>query len=509
VVHALIEMRGIVKTYPDVRALDGVDFTLERGQIHALVGENGAGKSTLIRILTGAERHDRGTIALDGAMIEPRTPAAAQRLGIATVYQEVNLIPDLSVAENILLGREPRSRLGWIRWGAMRERACEVLTDMGLSVDVAQSLRSCSIAVQQMIAVARAVDQQARVLVLDEPTSSLDAGETAQLFALMRRLRDRGLGIIFITHFLEQVYEVSDRVTVLRGGRCAGSYSTGDVSRLALVSAMLGKPVNEAARAGSAETPPSPAPLHRECLRAGGVFRRHAVQPFNLSLCAGEVLGLAGLLGSGRSEIVRLLFGIDQRDGGDLAINGRAIGRHSPRRAIRAGVALTPEDRRSAGLIAHLSVRENMMLALLGARGWACRLPLREQRMIAERFVRSLSIATPDLERPVAQLSGGNQQKVILARWLLMEPTILMLDEPTRGIDIGAKEQIESLIAELRAKGMAIIFISGELEEVVRVSRRVMVLRDRAVVGELTAAAISTAAVMQAIAQPPAEGDHA
>lgn len=506
---ALVEMRGIVKTWPGVRALDGVDFTLRAGEIHALVGENGAGKSTLIRILTGVERRDRGAIALDGALIEPRTPAAAQRLGIATVYQDVNLIPDLSVAENIMLGREPRARLGWIDWRAMRRRACAILADIGLRVDVAQGLRSCSIAVQQLIAVARAVDQRARVLVLDEPTSSLDAGETAQLFALLRRLRERGLGIIFITHFLDQVYEVSDRVTILRGGRCAGTHLTVDLPRLALVSAMLGKPIGQGARPRAAEPPREPAGAGRERLRADGVFRRRAVHPFNLTLKAGEVLGLAGLLGSGRSEMARLLFGIDRRDGGKIVINGRRMHRHSPRRAIRAGMAFTPEDRRSAGLIAHLSVRDNIMLALLGARGWARRLSKRDQHARADRFVRSLSIATPDLERPVAQLSGGNQQKVILARWLLMEPAILLLDEPTRGIDIGAKEQIEALIAELRAKGMAIIFISGELEEVVRVSRRIIVLRDRAVVGELAGDAISEDAVMRQIARSAEEDDHA
>lgn len=506
--HTLVEMRGIVKTYPGVRALDAVDFTLRTSEIHSLVGENGAGKSTLIRILTGAERRDRGTISLDGAMIEPRTPLAAQRLGIATVYQEVNLIPDLSVAENILLGYEPRSRLGWIGWGAMRERARKVIADMALSVDVSRPLRSCSIAVRQLIAVARAVDQRAKVLVLDEPTSSLDAGETAQLFALMRRLRARGLGIIFITHFLEQVYEVSDRVTILRGGRCAGTHATGELPRLALVSAMLGKTVERAAPPAAVKSPGVAGP-RRECLRAADVFRRRAMQPFRLSLNTGEVLGLAGLLGSGRTELARLLFGLDRRDGGQIRINGRLIRRHSPRRAIRAGMAFTPEDRRTAGLIAHLSVRDNIVLALLAARGWAKRLGKQERQAIAERFVRSLSIATPDLRRPVAQLSGGNQQKVILARWLLMEPTILLLDEPTRGIDIGAKEQIESLIDELRARGMAIIFISGELEEVVRVSGRIMVLRDRAVVGELAGAAVSTADVMRRIARPAAEDGHA
>ncbi len=505
---ALIEMRGIVKTYPGVAALDGVDFSLRAGEIHALVGENGAGKSTLIKILTGAERRDRGTVTLEGAAIDPRTPVQAQRLGIATVYQEVNLIPDLTVAENILLGREPRGRLGAIRWGEMMRRAQQVVDKLGLHVDIAEPLRACSIAVQQMIAVARAIDQHAKVLVLDEPTSSLDATETAQLFALMRRLREAGMGIIFITHFLDQVYEVSDRITVLRGGRLVDTHVTNELPRLALVAQMLGKSIEDVSKSESRGRPAADS-SQQECLRASRVFKRNAVQSFDLSLKAGEVLGLAGLLGSGRTEVVRLLFGIDQRDGGELSICGESIGHHSPRRAIKAGMALTPEDRRAAGLVPHLSVRENMLLALQGAKGWARRVSVREQQAIADRYVRALSISTPDIEKPVSQLSGGNQQKVILARWLLMEPTILMLDEPTRGIDIGAKEQIELLIDELRSNGMALIFISGELDEVVRVSQRIMVLRDRAPVGELSGENLNTHAVMRQIAGETAGQAHA
>ncbi len=494
----LIEMRGIVKTYPGVRALDGVDFTLHHGEVHALVGENGAGKSTLIRILTGAERRDAGRVLLEGSPIEPHTPVQAQRLGIATVYQEVNLVPDLSVAENIMLGREPRKAWGAIDRRAMDRRAEQVASGLGLHVDVTQPLRSCSIAVQQMVAVARAVDQKARALVLDEPTSSLDAGETEQLFALVRRLRGQGLGIVFITHFLEQVYEISDRITILRGGRCVGTHVADDLPRLALVSLMLGKAAEAAAtrERGAGEVAPT-APRR---LEARGLWRRGAVGPLDLTLRAGEVLGFAGLLGSGRSETVRLLFGVDVRSGGSLVINNRPIARHSPRRAIAAGMALAPEDRRAAGLVPELSVRENIMLAFQGARGWARRLGGREQNALAAKFVQALSISTPDLEKPVGQLSGGNQQKVILARWLLMEPGILLLDEPTRGIDIGAKQQIESLVDDLRAKGMAIIFISGELEEVVRVSQRIVVLRDRRAVAELTGADRHVHTVMQHIA---------
>lgn len=494
----LLACRGIAKAFGGVQALRGVDFDVHAGRVHALVGENGAGKSTLIRILTGAERRDAGRVLLEGSPIEPHTPVQAQRLGIATVYQEVNLVPDLSVAENIMLGREPRKAWGAIDRRAMDRRAEQVASGLGLHVDVTQPLRSCSIAVQQMVAVARAVDQKARALVLDEPTSSLDAGETEQLFALVRRLRGQGLGIVFITHFLEQVYEISDRITILRGGRCVGTHVAADLPRLALVALMLGKAAEAAAtrERGAGEVAPT-APRR---LEARGLWRRGAVGPLDLTLRAGEVLGFAGLLGSGRSETVRLLFGVDVRSGGSLVINNRPIARHSPRRAIAAGMALAPEDRRAAGLVPELSVRENIMLAFQGARGWARRLGRREQNALAAKFVQALSISTPDLEKPVGQLSGGNQQKVILARWLLMEPGILLLDEPTRGIDIGAKAEIQKLVLTLAGEGKACIFISSELDEVLRTSHRVLVLSDNAVVAELGGDELNEQAIMHTIA---------
>ncbi len=494
----LIDMRGIVKTYPGVRALDSVDFTLNAGEIHALVGENGAGKSTLIRILTGAELPDAGLMRLRAAPYNPRSPQEAQHQGVAAVYQEINLLPDLSVAENLLLGREPRSRLGRIDWPTLRRLAAHALAELGVDVDVRRPLRSCSIAVQQLIAITRALRLNASVLVLDEPTSSLDAGEVDRLFTLMRSLRERGMGIIFITHFLEQIHAVSDRITILRNGRLIETRPAADLSRLELVSLMLGKHLDTAEPTPIVDQSDAPADT-KPLLHADALCRR-GFGPFDLTLHAGETLGLAGLLGSGRSELIRLLFGIDRCSSGRLTVNGRNVSRLTPRRAIRLGMALAPEDRRASGLVAHLSVRENMLLALRARRGLTRTLPRREQRRLVDRFLAALSISVADIDQPVRTLSGGNQQKVILARWLLLEPTIFMLDEPTRGIDIGARKQIEDLIENLRARGMAIILVSGELEEVVRLSRRILILRDRRTVGELAGAAITLSAVMQRIA---------
>jgi len=507
---ALLELRGIVKTFPGVRALDGVDFTLRRGEVHALMGENGAGKSTLIKVLTGVYRRDGGTMRLDGRAIHPRTPLDAQRLGISTVYQEVNLIPELTVAENLSIGREPR-RFGFIDWSAARRRAEEAMARLDLHIDVTLPVRSYSIAIQQMVAIARALDEDAKVLVLDEPTSSLDAAEVEQLFAVMRRLRERGLGIVFITHFLDQVFAISDRLTILRNGQLVGEHEAASLSRIELISMMIGKAVEQVADMQRSHAARPPAAERQVVLRAKGLQRRHAVEDVDLELRSGEVVGLAGLLGSGRTETARLLFGIDAPDAGAIEVDGRPMRRHTPRAAIRRQIAFTPEDRKDAGVIPDLSVRENIVLALQGRRGWLRRIGPAEQHRLADRFIGALNIATPDADKPVGQLSGGNQQKVILARWLAMQPRMLMLDEPTRGIDVGAKAEIEKLIADLCAEGMALLFISSELEEIVRDSHRVVVLRDRRKVGELSGDDIRLDRIMQIIAaeHAPAEREGA
>jgi simple sugar transport system ATP-binding protein len=520
-------MRSISKGFPGVQALDGVDFTLRRGEIHGLMGENGAGKSTLVKVLTGVYRRDTGQATLDGLAINPHSPKAAEALGISTVYQEVNLIPHLSVAENICLGREPTTLLGTIRWNAVARRARQAMARLGLDIDVGRQLASCSIAIQQMVALARALDVSAKLLILDEPTSSLDDSEVQELFAVMRRLREAGLGIVFITHFLDQVYEITDRITILRNGKLVGEYETRALPRLSLVSRMLGREpepaaewkrhlaasaavdpasgilplaqnaarcrVHPAAAAGGQSTPP--------LLEAQGLGRRGSIAPTDLTVRRGEVVGLAGLLGSGRTELARLLFGVDRPDTGRLLVDGRPVALRSPRRAIAVGFAFTPEDRKVAGIIPTLSVRENIVLALQASRGPWRPLKRDKQNEIANRFIQALGIKTPSAETPVEQLSGGNQQKVLLARWLATEPRLLILDEPTRGIDVGAKAEIEKLIASLRAAGLAILFISSELEEVVRDSQRVVILRDRSKIGELTGGQIDLQAIMHAIAR--------
>jgi simple sugar transport system ATP-binding protein len=495
---ALLEMRGISRSFPGVRALEGVDFAVRRGEVHALMGGNGAGKSTLINVLTGVFPRDAGAILLDGQPVSPASPRAAEALGISTVYQEINLIPDLSVEENICLGRQP-TRWGLLRWGAIRQRARAALARLELELDVSRQLSTCSVAVQQMVALARALDIEAKLLVLDEPTSSLDEREVEELFTVMRRLRSQGLGIVFVTHFLDQVYAVADRITVLRDGRLVGEYATAELPRVELVARMIGRSVPESGPATPAVTPTA-ATDKTPLVEAEGLGRKGALRPLDLAVGTGEVVGLAGLLGSGRSELARLLFGIDRADWGRLRVAGRPARLRSPRQAMRLGFALTPEDRKVAGIVPDLSVRENLVLALQAGRGPWRKLRRRHQQQVAEQFIAALGIKTPSPEAPVRTLSGGNQQKVLLARWLATEPRLLILDEPTRGIDVGAKEEIQKLVSSLREKGMGILFISGELEEVVRSSQRVVVLRDRRKVGELTGAEISEGRVMEAIA---------
>lgn len=529
---ALLELRGIGKRFPGVLALEDVCFTLQRGEIHALLGGNGAGKSTLIKVVTGVYERDAGEILLAGRAIAPRSPQEAQRLGVSTVYQEVNLVPHLSVAENLCLGREP-TWLGCIRWRSVRRRADEALRRVGLRLDARRPLGSFSIAVQQMAAIARALDVEARVLILDEPTSSLDAREVAQLFDVMRRLKAQGLGIVFITHFLEQVYAVSDRITVLRNGRHAGTHVAAELPRLQLVAEMLGKDVEAAGprtptelqtgRSTPPDRPPARAARTEACaaeacaagtraveapplLRVRGLARRNVLRPLDLDIDAGEVVGLAGLLGSGRTEAARLLFGIDRAHQGHVEIDGRRARIHSPRRAIARGLGFCPEDRKTEGLLPSLSVRENIVLAWQARRGWLRALPRSARRRTAEMYVRALGIATPDLDKPVGELSGGNQQKVILARWLAAQPRLLILDEPTRGIDVGAKAEIELLVDRLRRAGLAVLFISSELDEVVRNCGRAVVLRDRATAGELRGSELNGTAIMRLIA---AHEEHA
>ncbi|MVU82395.1 ATP-binding cassette domain-containing protein [Nocardia sp. ET3-3] len=501
----LLSMTGIGKQFGAVTALAAVNLRLFPGEIHALVGENGAGKSTLIKVLTGIHPADTGTIRFDGQPVRFTGPQQAQRAGVSTVYQEVNLCPNLSVAENIYIGREPR-RAGLVRFRTMRRAATELVARMGLDVDVTAPLGSYSLAVQQLIAIVRAVDLDARVLVLDEPTSSLDAGEAAQLFALMRRLAGDGVAILFVTHFLDQIFALCDRATVLRNGTLVGEYAVAELTHKSLVARMLGSAAgtldeieqestqHDGPRARTAD----PVPL----LTATGVSgRRNSVAPFDLTVHAGEVVGLAGLLGSGRTEAVRLLFGADRAVTGEVTMAGAGGPLRSPRAAVAHGLAFCPEDRKTQGLILELSVAENILLAAQAARGWARPIPARKRDEWVSKYIAALRITPDDPTLPVKSLSGGNQQKVLLARWLVTQPRLLILDEPTRGIDIGAKTEIQRLVLSLSEEGMAVVFISAELEEVLRLSHKVEVLRDRRLVAELTNdAALTMDRLMETIA---------
>lgn len=500
----LLAIRGLEKSFPGVRALQGVDFTVRSGEIHALMGENGAGKSTLIKVLTGVYGRDAGETLLRGASIRPGSPREAEACGISTVYQEVNLIPHLSVAENICLGRQPTA-WGFIQWRAIRERAERALRRLDLALDVSRQLSSCSIAIQQMVALARALDVSARLLILDEPTSSLDEREVAELFTVMKKLRAEGLGIVFVTHFLDQVYSVCDRITVLRNGRHVGEYGTADLPRLQLVAHMIGKGVAEVEQMNRPPAAREIAGGAEPWLEVTNFGRAGSIQPLDLSIRPGEVVGLAGLLGSGRTETARLIFGVDRPDSGTMKIGGETAVINHPRDALRRRIAFTAEDRKVEGIIPNLSVRENIVLALQASRGPWARIGRAEQDALADRFIAALRIKTPGPEQLIRNLSGGNQQKVLLARWLATEPKLFILDEPTRGIDVGAKAEIEKLIGSLREQGMAILFISSELEELVRDSQRVVILRDRRKVGELLAGEISEHAIMHQIAAPTAE----
>ncbi|SFH80256.1 sugar ABC transporter ATP-binding protein [Amycolatopsis regifaucium] len=497
---AILRMSHIRKEFPGVVALDDVSFRMFPGEVHALMGENGAGKSTLIKVLTGVYGVDAGTIELAGNPVAFSGPGEAQRSGVSTVYQEVNLCPNLSVAENICLGKEPRRR-GRIDWRGMRRRAAALLARLDVEVDVSAELGSCSIAVQQLVAIARALDVDARVLILDEPTSSLDTGEVEQLLNVVRSLREQGMAILFVSHFIEQVFAVADRMTVLRNGKLIGEYRTEEISPVDLVTRMIGKELavlEDLEDAGHSRSEVAGAPVF---LEADGVGRKGGVAPFSLDIREGEVIGLAGLLGSGRTELARLLFGADHADSGSVRINGEPVSLKTPRSGLDRRIAFCSENRKTEGLVEELTVRENIVLALQASRGWARPISRRRQDEIAERYIKALDIRPANAEAKVGDLSGGNQQKVLLARWLITEPRLLILDEPTRGIDIGAKTEIQRLVTRLSGEGMAVVFISAELEEVLRLSHRVAVLRDRTVVAVLDNESLTAERVMATMAE--------
>ena len=483
--NVVLTMRGITMTFPGVKALDNVDFTLRRGEIHALMGENGAGKSTLIKCLTGINAFEAGEIhveGIDGPIVNHST-LDAQKKGISTVYQEVNLCPNLSVAENLFIGREPKTKIGTIDRKEMVKRSQKIVKDLDLDIDVTQNLEEYSLALQQMIAIARAVDMDCKVLILDEPTSSLDDNEVEKLFGLMNSLKAKGVGIVFVTHFLEQVYAVCDRITVLRNGQLVGEYPIADLPRVKLVAAMMGKDFDDLASIKSDESPVfSDEDL---LIDAKGMSHKGTIKPFDLQIHKGEVVGFTGLLGSGRSELARVIYGADKNQTGTLKVNGKEVKINAPIDAMNLGMGLLPDDRKAEGIISELSVRENIILALQAKRGMFRLLPRSEQEKIADKYIKEIQVKTPSMEVPISQLSGGNQQKVILGRWLATNPDFLILDEPTRGIDIGTKTEIQKLIIKLAKEGKAVIFISSEIEEMLRTCDRMVVLRDGVKVGEI------------------------
>lgn len=495
---AVLEMRGISKFFPGVKALQNVDFTLRSGEIHALMGENGAGKSTLIKVLTGVYEKDAGDIYIagqDGA-VSIRRPQDAQKWGISTVYQEITLCPNLTVAENMYIARTPGSFTSWKKMNAGAKR---LLEELGIPAEPGRQLGDYSIAVQQMVAIARAVDMDCKVLILDEPTSSLDEQEVAKLFRLMRDLRAKGVGILFVTHFLDQVYEVCDRITVLRDGQLVGEYAIENLPRVQLVSKMLGKELDDMAAIkddSAADQAASGAPV----LEAQGLSSSNAVYPFDFSIRQGEVNGFTGLLGSGRSECVRAIFGADHVTGGHVRVNGKAAKIKKPLDAMKHGIGYLPEDRKRDGIVGDLSVRENIILALQVLQGPFKPISRAQAEKYADEYIRLLEIKTASSATPINQLSGGNQQKVILARWLLTNPQYLILDEPTRGIDIGTKTEIQKLVLKLAAQGKSCTFISSEIDEMLRTCSRLVVMRDRHVVGELTGDDLNQTKIMETIA---------
>lgn len=505
----VLEMTGIVKEFPGVRALSGVDFRLFPGEIHALMGENGAGKSTLIKVLTGVYTLDGGTVTLDGKSVRIGSPLQAQQAGISTVYQEVNLCPNLSVAENIFIGREP-TRAGRIQWKRMRSEAAKLVDRLGLDIDVTAPLSSYPLAVQQLVAIVRSVGtgdsdgegSGTKVLVLDEPTSSLDRDEVLELFRLMRQLRDEGVAILFVSHFLDQIYEVCDRMTVLRNGTLVGEHMVRDLDQVGLIELMIGKALDQLEELHDQQLH---ADVGESLLKAEGLGRNGGIAPFDLEIKKGEVVGLAGLLGSGRTELARLLFGADQPDSGTLTVGGETVSMSAPNDAIGAGIAFCSENRKTEGLVPDLTVRENIILALQAARGWTRPVPAAQRDELVAKYIKALDIRPANPEARVGQLSGGNQQKVLLARWLITQPKLLILDEPTRGIDIGAKTEIQKLVVSLSEDGMSVLYIAAELEEVLRLSHTIGVLRDRKLVARLTnGPEITTSKILETIAS----GEH-
>jgi monosaccharide-transporting ATPase len=494
----LLEMQNIQKSFPGVKALKGVGLKIRAGEVHALMGENGAGKSTLIKILTGIYTKDSGDMIFEGKAIHPQNSLQAQQAGISTIYQELNLVPYLSICENIFLGREPR-KLGLIDWKTIEREAIRILIDMGIEVDVKQPLNEQSIAVQQMVAIARAISVQARLVIMDEPTSCLDEKEVKVLFQVIEKLKQQQIAVIFVSHRLDEIFEICDRMTILKDGELVGEYVVKDITKLELISKMIGRDATSIMnykKEYNADIQKGPVFCKASNIRSGV-----KLNGIDLDIHKGEVVGLAGLLGSGRTEIARILFGADLPDQGWIEIDGKTVKLRSPKDAIQHGIAFCSEDRKIEGIIPHMSVRDNLTLVLLPQISRFGFISRKKQKEVTQKYIERLKIKTPHGDQLIRNLSGGNQQKVLLARWLSNEPKLIILDEPTRGIDVGAKAEIEQFITLLSQSGISVLMISSDMEEMIRACDRIAVIRDGKKVRELTGEQLSEQSIMQAIAQ--------
>jgi ribose transport system ATP-binding protein len=503
---SLLSMKGIIKTFPGVLALRGASLQVGHGEVHALVGQNGAGKSTLIKILTGAYRRDQGSIIFNGHPVDFHSPYQAQANGVSTIYQEVNLVPYRSVSENIFMGREPR-RFGLINWRKMNDEARTILRRFNIEIDVSRPLLEYNVATQQMVAIARAVSFQSKLVIMDEPTSSLDDREVATLFEVIGQLKASGVSVIFVSHRLDELYAVCDRVTIMRDGQTVDDRAMNSINKLELIALMLGKELGEVKRSGVTAFGEAYHETHQELLTVNNLRQGRKLQDVNLNVRAGEIVGLAGLLGAGRTETARAIFGADSVDGGQIRLDNKPTYFKSPADAIKAGIGFCSEDRKLEGIIPYMSVRENLTLALLPTLSRLGVVSKDKQQEIVLRFIKRLGIKTAGPDQKIRELSGGNQQKVLLARWLCMNPRLLLLDEPTRGIDVGAKGEIQSLINELATNGLGVLMISSELEELTEGCDRVVVLREGQTVAELPHQQINEDAIMEAMAhETAAEG---
>ena len=478
-----LSCKDLVKTYPGVIAMDHVNFELRKGEVHALLGENGAGKSTLIKSIAGAHQCDSGTITIDGKEFHGLTPLQAKEMGVEVVYQEFNQMPSLSVAENIYL-TELRGKRIVADQREFERKAAELFKEMNLDLNPKVKVASLTNGYKQMVEIAKALSLNAKIIIFDEPTSSLDDNEVEKLFGMMRRLRNQGVGIIFVTHFLEQVYAVCDGITVLRTGQLVGEYSIEELPRVKLVAAMMGKDFDDLAAIRKGEN----KDFSKEALEieAKGLSHAGKIKPYDLEIHKGEVVGLTGLLGSGRSELARTIYGADRSQTGTLKVDGKERKIKNPIDAMQLGMGYLPDDRKAEGIVGDLSVRENIILAMQAKLGPLHKIPMQKQIEIADKYIELLQIKTASRETLIKQLSGGNQQKVILARWLATDPDFLILDEPTRGIDVGTKTEIQKLVVQLAEEGKSLIFISSEIEEMLRVCNKMAVLRDGAKVGEIS-----------------------